>query len=155
MADKKLAKKLAKMSEEDRAEFLEKQRLQDEENQRKKEEMLSRFLKDKLIKEEKTSKLNLVKIQNQWRAIMRKSKHNVYDDHVHWFIGFICAAKSKDLSKDLEVMSQTFERVVDRKDAIIGSLAMDLTEAEQQYQVALRSHLHKVDNLMGMWGSDS
>ena len=47
-------------------------------------------------------------------------------------------------------MSQTFERVVDRKDAIIGSLAMDLTEAEQQYQVALRSHLHKVDDLMGM-----
>ena len=81
MADKKLAKKLAKMSEADRAEFLEKQRLQDEENQRKKEEMLSRFLKDKLIKEEKTSKLNLVKIQNQWRSIMRKSKH-VCADHV-------------------------------------------------------------------------
>lgn len=80
MADKKLAKKLANMSEADRAEFLEKQRLQDEENQRKKEEMLSRFLKEKLIKEEKTSKLNLVKIQNQWRAIMRKSKH-VCADH--------------------------------------------------------------------------
>ena len=74
MADKKLAKKLAKMSEEERAAFLEKQRLMDEENQRKKEEMLSRFLKDKLVKEEKASKLNLLKIQNQWRAIMRKSK---------------------------------------------------------------------------------
>lgn len=45
MADKKLAKKLAKMSEEERAEFLEQQRLQEEEMQRKKEEMLSRFLK--------------------------------------------------------------------------------------------------------------
>lgn len=43
--DKKLAKKLAKMSEEDRAVFLEQQRLAEEENQRKKEEMLSRFLK--------------------------------------------------------------------------------------------------------------
>ena len=43
--DKKLAKKLAKMSEEDRAIFLEQQRLAEEENQRKKEEMLSRFLK--------------------------------------------------------------------------------------------------------------
>lgn len=47
-------------------------------------------------------------------------------------------------------MSQTFERVVDRKDAIISSLAMDLMEAEQQYQVALRSNLHNVDDLMGM-----
>ena len=74
MADKKLAKKLAKMSVEEREAFLEKQRLLDEENQRKKEDMLSRFLKDKLIKEEKASKLNLLKIQNQWRAIMRKSK---------------------------------------------------------------------------------
>ena len=74
MADKKLAKKLAKMSEEEREAFLEKQRLMDEENQRKKEDMLSRFLKEKLIKEEKASKLNLLKIQNQWRTIMRKSK---------------------------------------------------------------------------------
>ena len=45
MADKKLAKKLAKMSEEERALFLEQQRLQEEEMQRKKEEMLTRFLK--------------------------------------------------------------------------------------------------------------
>ncbi len=75
MADKKLAKKLAKMSEEDRAVFLEQQRQLQEDNQKKKEEMLSRFLKEKLIKEEKASKLNMVKIQNQWRSIMRKSKH--------------------------------------------------------------------------------
>ena len=46
--DKKLAKKLAKMSEEERAQFLEQQRLQEEEMQKKKEEMLSRFLKVEL-----------------------------------------------------------------------------------------------------------
>ncbi len=45
MADKKLAKKLAKMSEEDRAAFLEEQKLQNQEMQKKKEEMLTRFLK--------------------------------------------------------------------------------------------------------------
>lgn len=48
-------------------------------------------------------------------------------------------------------MSQTFERVVDRKDAIISSLAKDLEEAEEQYQVALRSHIHQVDDLLGMY----
>lgn len=74
MADKKLAKKLAKMSEEERSAFLEQQRQLEEDNLKKKEDMLSRFLKDKLVKEEKASKLNMVKIQNQWRAIMRKSK---------------------------------------------------------------------------------
>ena len=75
MADKKLAKKLAKMTEEERTAFLEHQRLQEEEKQRKKEELLFRFLKDKLAREEKASKLNMVKIQNQWRDIMRKSEH--------------------------------------------------------------------------------
>ena len=43
--DKKLAKKLAKMSEEERAAFLEEQRRAEEEMKLKKEEMLSRFLK--------------------------------------------------------------------------------------------------------------
>lgn len=46
-------------------------------------------------------------------------------------------------------MSQTFERIVDRKDAIIKSLAKDIEEAEEQYQVALRSHLQNVDDLIG------
>lgn len=48
-------------------------------------------------------------------------------------------------------MSQTFERIVDRKDAIITSLAKDLEEAEQQYQVALHSNMHKVDDVLGRW----
>ena len=46
-------------------------------------------------------------------------------------------------------MGKTFERVVDRKDAIIQSLAKDLEEAEEQYQVALRSHIQNLDQLIG------
>lgn len=45
MADKKLAKKLAKMSEEERAIFLEQERLAEEESKKQKEEGLSTFLK--------------------------------------------------------------------------------------------------------------
>ncbi len=74
MADKKLAKKLAKMTEEERAAFLEKIRLQDEEEKKKKEEMLYRFLKNKLLKEEETSKVNMLKVQKQWRDIMRRGR---------------------------------------------------------------------------------
>ncbi len=47
-------------------------------------------------------------------------------------------------------MGKTFERVVDRKGAIIQSLAKDLEEAEEQYQVALRAHIHNLDHLIGM-----
>ena len=42
-------------------------------------------------------------------------------------------AKADELLQDTEIMSQTFERLVDRKDAIIRSLAKDLEEAEEQY----------------------
>ena len=73
-------------------------------------------------------------------------------------------------------MQETFERVVDRKDAILRSLAQDIQEAEEQYphnhihiyilhvcgdrsrvlyctirhQLSLRSHLQNVDDLIGM-----
>ena len=59
------------------------------------------------------------------------------------------AAKSQELKKDIEILSQTFERVIDRKEAIIKSLVKDIDEAEEQYQMALRSHLQNVDRLIG------
>ena len=82
------------------------------------------------MKEEKATKFNLNKLNHQWRNIMRE-------------------AKSKELKKDIEILSQTFERVVDRKDSVIKSLAKDLQEAEEQYSMALRSHLQNVDYLIG------
>lgn len=85
---------------------------------------------DKLTKEERATRFNLNKLNHQWRNIMRE-------------------AKSKELKKDIEILSQTFERVVDRKDAVIKSLAKDLMEAEEQYSMALRSHLQNIDNLIG------
>ena len=60
-------------------------------------------------------------------------------------------AKAKELKKDIEILSQTFERVVDRKESVIKSLAKDLQEAEDQYSMALRSHLNNVDHLVGQY----
>ena len=37
------------------------------------------------------------------------------------------------MKKEAQVMKEEFERVVDRKDAIINSLARDIEEAEEQY----------------------
>ncbi|PIK38183.1 putative coiled-coil domain-containing protein [Apostichopus japonicus] len=86
---------------------------------------------DKLVKEEKNTRFNLYKLTHQWRALLR-------------------AAKSKELKKDIEILSQTFERVVDRKDSVIKSLAKDLQEAEEQYSMALRSHLQNMDTLIDL-----
>ncbi|CAB3996316.1 Hypothetical predicted protein [Paramuricea clavata] len=125
------AKKLANMTEEERMIYLEQKRLAEEEMRKKKEEMLTQFLKDKLGKEEKNAKFNLHKLQNQWRVIMRESK-------------------AQDLKKDIEILSQTFERIIDRKEAIIKSLVKDIEEAEEQYEMALRSHLQNQDHLIDL-----
>lgn len=44
--------------------------------------------------------MNGVKIHNQWRRIMRM-------------------AKTEELKQDIEILSQTYDRTVDRKDALI------------------------------------
>jgi dynein regulatory complex subunit 2 len=53
--------------------------------------------------EAKNSKMNGLKILNQWRKIMR-------------------LAKAESLKKDVEILSQNHERDVDRKDAILQML---------------------------------
>ncbi|NWX94485.1 DRC2 protein, partial [Nothoprocta ornata] len=119
----------APLPEEERLLLLQAQALAEEEAAKKKSEMLTQFLKDKLTKEEQSSALNLSKINTQWRAVLR-------------------AAKARELRADLEILSQTFARVADCKDSVIQSLARELAEAEAQHGRALCSHLHNVDRLL-------
>lgn len=117
------------LSDEEQLLLFQQKLLADEEAAKKKERLLTQFLKDKLAKEEHNSSLNLNKINTQWRTVLRE-------------------VKTRELHKDIEILSQIFERVVDCKDSVIKSLARDLTEAEEQYAHALRSHLHNVDQLL-------
>jgi len=110
---------------------MEQKMLLETEAKRKKEDLLNQFLKDKLAKEEKNSKVNLYKINYQWRAIMRD-------------------LKAKELQKEIEILSQTFERIIDRKDSVIKSMVKDLTEADEQYNMSHRSHFKNVDNLVDL-----
>ncbi|XP_003988677.1 dynein regulatory complex subunit 2 [Felis catus] len=125
--------KKAKMplSDEEQLLLFQQKLLAEEEMAKKKERLLSQFLKDKLAKEEHNSALNLYKINTQWRTVLRE-------------------VKTRELHKDIEILSQTFERVVDCKDSVIKSLATDLSEAEEQYAHALRSHLHSIDQLLAL-----
>ena len=58
------------------------------------------------------------------------------------------SAKTKQLKREVEVIAQNHERDMDRKDAIMQMLDRDLDEAEEQHQVAIRTHLLNVDTLM-------
>ena len=93
-----------------------------------------RRLKADMAREAKFSATNRLMIQNQWRKIMR-------------------LAKVESLRKDIEIMSQNHERDVDRKDAVIQMLDRDLEESEEQYQMALRSHLQNIDTLIDLQDS--
>ncbi|TMW64998.1 hypothetical protein Poli38472_009165 [Pythium oligandrum] len=89
------------------------------------------LLKEFMAKEDKISRMNTLKIQNHWRKIMR-------------------LVKVEALRKEVEIRSQNHERDVDRKDAIIQMLDRDLEEAEEQFQMALRSHLLNIDEFIDL-----
>ncbi|KAM9321401.1 dynein regulatory complex subunit 2 [Gastrophryne carolinensis] len=121
--------KLSRMTEEERLLYMQQKMLAEEEQNKKKEDMLMQFLKDKLAKEEQSSIINLNKLNVQWRAVLRQ-------------------VKAKELRKDIEILSQTFERVVDCKNHVIKSLIKDVDESEEQYTHALRSHILNIDQLL-------
>ena len=54
----------------------------------------------------------------------------------------------EDLQRDIAVIKETFQRRVDCKNAVIQSLAKDIQEAEEQYRMALRRHIHQLDEVV-------
>merc|ERR1719252_559486 len=100
-----------------------------EDEEKKQVEARKKRARAKVANELKNSKQNLAKIQESWLKIMR-------------------SGKTKQLKKQVEIISQNHERDVDRKDAILQMLDRDLDEAEEQHQVAVRSHLLNVDRLL-------
>jgi hypothetical protein len=117
------------------ADLVEKKRRQELNDAAKKAALEARKqLLSRMDEEAKHTKMNQFRIQNQWRKIMR-------------------LAKVESLRKDIEIMSQNHERDVDRKDAWIVLLDRDLEEAEEQYQMSLRSHLQNIDRLINIQDS--
>ncbi|XP_020510308.1 dynein regulatory complex subunit 2 [Labrus bergylta] len=100
----------------------------EEEMAKKKEEMLTLFLKDKLQKEERNTAVNLLKLNDGWRSILRQTRSN-------------------ELRKDIVVMQQSFERQLDALDNITKNLLRDLQESERQSAQVHRAHLQRVESL--------
>ncbi len=108
---------------------LEAERLKKLEAQKKREENLRIRLREKYEEEQKMSKYNKRKIDEVWLHILRK-------------------IKAEELQKEIEVLIQVHDQQVDRKDAIIQMLYRDLSESEEQYRLALRTHVQHLDELI-------
>uniref|UniRef100_A0A8C3UMB5 Dynein regulatory complex subunit 2 n=1 Tax=Catharus ustulatus TaxID=91951 RepID=A0A8C3UMB5_CATUS len=109
--------------------LLQKQALAEEEAAKAKQNLLARFLQVKLTHEEQSSMWGLHRVRTLWRSVQRKTK-------------------DQELRQDVEILSQTFSRVMDCKDGVIEMLVTDLKDAEEQQNRALRSHLHLTDQLL-------
>ncbi|XP_017297566.1 dynein regulatory complex subunit 2 isoform X1 [Kryptolebias marmoratus] len=116
------------MSEEERLLQLQHRAQAEEEVARRKQETLTLYLQDKLQKEQRNTAVNLLKLNDSWRKILRQ-------------------ARDAELRKDLMVLQQTFERQLDELNFIIQRLVCDLQEAELQMVQVQQSHLQHVDFL--------
>ncbi|CAF0989995.1 unnamed protein product [Didymodactylos carnosus] len=105
--------------------------LEEEVQNKVKEAVMSQFLREKLSREEKFTERNMYKLNTQWLAVMR-------------------LAKSKELLKEIEILSQTFGRIIDRKDTVIKASSKDINEAEEQYNMALRSFFEALEKMISM-----
>ena len=115
-------------TEEEKLVRAEMEALAAEEENRRRVEAAHMALQEKLAWEARYTKVNAVKIHNQWRKLMRMTKVD-------------------ELRREIEVLSQNHEREVDRKDSILQMVDRDLEDAEEQYQLAHRSHLQILDSL--------
>ncbi|CAG9767379.1 unnamed protein product [Ceutorhynchus assimilis] len=79
---KSLANKLSKMSDEERARYLQHRAEVEEEAKKRKEQLIATFMKKKIKKEEAFSRLNMAKINQNWHQILRKIKVKQMKDEV-------------------------------------------------------------------------
>ncbi|XP_072384937.1 dynein regulatory complex subunit 2 isoform X1 [Diabrotica undecimpunctata] len=126
---KSVANKLAKMSDEERARYMQHRAEMEEEAKRRKEQLIATFMKKKVKKEEAFSRLNLAKINQNWHQILRR-------------------AKCQEMKDNVEHLRKWIERVVRYKNQTISRLVKELDEAEDDYLTNYTSHSNHIDNIL-------
>ncbi|KAI9205758.1 coiled-coil domain-containing protein 65-like protein [Polychytrium aggregatum] len=107
------------------------QLLKEEEQRKRVMEVIKEKAKERQALEEKNAKINMLKINNMWREIMK-------------------IAKTREMSHQTQVLKSVHERQVDRKTVGILNLGQSLFEAEEQFETALKAHCINVDTLIDL-----
>eukprot|EP00053_Salpingoeca_punica_P021938 m.213574 g.213574 ORF g.213574 m.213574 type:complete len:506 (+) comp27523_c0_seq1:125-1642(+) len=124
-----MPKKEKALSDEEKAMLNEQSSLKAAEEREKHIERSQQQLKERLEQEENFTKINLNRLNTQWREILRR-------------------AKSEELAKEITILSQTFSRAVEHKDAVVQSLLESLGESERQTSTAVCAHMRNIDSLI-------
>lgn len=81
-------------------------------------------------REEAFSRLNLAKINQEWRTILRNIK---------------CI----ELRQEIKSVREYFDDALMRRNQIIDRLLFELDESEELYATMLHSHMENIDKLIG------
>ncbi|XP_037955439.1 dynein regulatory complex subunit 2-like [Teleopsis dalmanni] len=130
MGKKGKANKLAKMSEEERARYLQLRADIEEEARRRKMQLLSLFMKNKLKREDAFCRLNLAKINQEWRSLLRQ-------------------IKCDELRNEIMEVEKFFEEALERKNQTINRLFDELDLAEDMYGTMQQSHMETINSFIG------
>ncbi|KAF7267548.1 hypothetical protein GWI33_019254 [Rhynchophorus ferrugineus] len=128
---KSLANKLAKMSDEERARYLQHRAEIEEEAKRRKEQLIATFMKKKIKKEDAFARLNLAKINQNWHQILRK-------------------IKVKEMKDEVEHLKSWIERLLNYKNNRIAKLLEELEDAEEQYSNNFKYNSSQLDTLIDL-----
>ncbi|XP_068144431.1 dynein regulatory complex subunit 2 [Drosophila tropicalis] len=121
--------KLAKMSEEERARYLQMRADMEEETRRRKMQLISMYMKNKLKREDAFGRLNMAKINQEWRSILRQ-------------------VKIQDLRREIVDVESFFKEALKRKDSIIQRLMGHIESTEDMYANLQQSHMENVDKIL-------
>ncbi|XP_050350704.1 dynein regulatory complex subunit 2 [Nymphalis io] len=121
MPKKGKVNKLARMSDEERARYLQHRADVEEEARRRKRELVARFIKNKLDKEEIYARINTAKINQEWRYILRK-------------------VKCKQMASDIQGLITSFNFLVERKNRLLNSLMEAIEDSDEQHRRAFQAH---------------
>ncbi|XP_049873715.1 dynein regulatory complex subunit 2 [Pectinophora gossypiella] len=131
MGKKGKVNKLARMSDEERARYLQHRADMEEEARRRKRELIARFIKNKLDKEEAYSRMNTAKINQGWRYILRR-------------------IKCKQMGQDIEGLMISFNQTVERKNRQISSLIHAIDVSDEQHRRAFQAHTETLSYFLGI-----
>ncbi|EFN73433.1 Coiled-coil domain-containing protein 65, partial [Camponotus floridanus] len=122
--------KLARMSDEERARYLQHRAELELESKRRKQQLIAAFTKNKLKREEAFSRLNTAKINEQWRFILRR-------------------IKCKELHENVEYLWKNFDRMMKIKDLMIWHLYNELETTDMDHRRLQEAHIQIMDIIIG------
>ncbi|XP_011506407.1 PREDICTED: coiled-coil domain-containing protein 65 [Ceratosolen solmsi marchali] len=121
--------KLTRMSEEERARYLQHRADIELEAKRRKQQLILIYTKNKLKHEEAFTRINTSKLNEQWRMILRQMKCTIQKDNI-------------------EYLQQNFGEILNTKETFIQILFKELLIIDRDHKLFQEAHMTIIDNIL-------